>query len=307
MKIFSFALKRQMKDCMLAIFWPKKSIYQFFKECSVPHSSLKLIEQWDIKGLSRAAMIDEIFTDLGKRNDNGTFQFDIMLEMLSSWSHFDDYWFITEHRLDLDDTKKKIGALRAAKNDNIDVAKKRAADQRTKAAAREERHETLEDMRRDFYDVSMNSGKPQTRGYAFEKFLVKMARFYGLQVTGAFKVKGTQIDGTVKYEGENYNIEAKWEHQSMSDEPLLAFCQKLGINMHGRGIFISINGYTTGALSILERAGVKNTVLMDGEDITLILNELISLSEALDKKIHAAQTRGWFYIHPITGKSKTEQ
>jgi hypothetical protein len=48
----------------------------------------------------------------------------------------------------------------------------------------------------------------------------------------------------------------------------------------------------------------KNTVLMDGEDITLILTEMISFPETLDKKIHAAQTRGSFYINAVTGKSK---
>jgi len=293
-----------MKDCMLAIFWPKKRIYEFFKECSVPAPVLKSIDQWDAKGLSRVGMIDEVFGELGRRHDNGTMQFDIMLEMLSTWSHFDEYWFVTEQKLDLGTAKTKIADLKAAKSDNIDVAKRIALDHQKKAAAQEERHKSLEDMRQDFYAVSVKSGTPQARGFVFEKFLGRMARFYGLQVTGAFRIEGSQIDGTVKYDGENYNIEAKWEHQLMSDEPLLAFCRKLEINMHGRGIFISINGYTTGALAILERAGAKNTVLMDGEDITLILNEILTLPDALDKKIHAAQTRGQFYIHPVTVKSK---
>ena len=55
---------------------------------------------------------------------------------------------------------------------------------------------------------------------------------------------------------------------------------------------------------MLERASIKNTVLMDGEDIALILNEMISFPETLDKKIHAAQTRGSYYINSITDKSK---
>ncbi len=131
-----------------------------------------------------------------------------------------------------------------------------------------------------------------------------MARYFRLQVANPFRIKGTQIDGTIKYEGENYVIEAKWEHRSLSDEPLLAFCHKLEINMHGRGIYVSINGYTPGTLSMLESSGVKNTVLFDGEDIALILNEMITLTQALDAKIRAAQTRGKFYIHPITGENK---
>ena len=254
MKVFSLALKLQIKDCILALFWPKKSIFEFFKECSVPAPVLKSIEPWDAKGLSRAGMIDQVFASLAAQPDNGTMQFDIMLEMLSSWSHFDEYWFVTQQKLDLSSAKEKIAALRAAKTDNIDIARKAADDRRARAAEQEARHKSLDDMREDFYTVAMGSDSPQLRGFAFERFLSKMARFYDLQVTSSFRIEGTQIDGTLKYDGENYNIEAKWEHQTMSDEPLLAFCRKLEINMHGRGIFISINGYSPGAVSILERA-----------------------------------------------------
>lgn len=162
-------------------------------------------------------------------------------------------------------------------------------------------------MKKEFNTIALNSTSLQQRGYAFERFLTKMARFYNLKVSESFKTKGTQIDGIIKYDSENYIIEAKWEHKSSSDEPLLVFCYKQENNMYGRGIFISINGVTKGALSMLERSSIKNTFIIDGEDITLILEDLISLPDMLDKKIRAAQTRGAFYIHPITEKSKIIQ
>jgi hypothetical protein len=307
MKIFSPSLKRQLQACILAIFWPKKDIYKFFKDCSVPLSVLKIVEGWEAKNLTRRAIVDEVFNSLGNQADNGTMHFTLMLEALSDWSYFDEYWFTQEQKLDIEDAKKKIAALRSAKTSHIDQAKRRADDRRAKTKAQEARHMSMDEMRQDFQTVCNTSETPQARGYAFEKFLVKMARYFDLQVTEAFKIKGTQIDGTVKFDGENYNIEAKWERQWISDEPLFAFCHKLLINMHGRGIFISVNGYSPGALSLLERNGVKNAVLMDGEDITLILHEMVTLPQALDQKIHAAQTRGQFYIHPITGQSKISQ
>lgn len=46
----------------------------------------------------------------------------------------------------------------------------------------------------------------------------------------------------------------------------MAFCHKQESNMQGRGIFISINGFTEGTLAMLKRGSIKNTVLMDGED-----------------------------------------
>lgn len=293
-----------MKDCILAILWPKKEIYVFFKDHTCPKKVLKVIDNWDEKGFSRVDMINNTFSALADMPDNGTLHFTLMLDSLSSWDHFDDYWFKVQRKLDLNDAKKKIATLKKGKEENIDVRRKRNAQEKKKTAEREDRHNSLDEMSKDFHSISMGSETPQKRGYAFEKFLVKMARFYELKVTGGFKLKGTQIDGTIKYDGENYNIEAKWHNRQLSDEPLMAFCHKQEINMHGRGIFISINGFTEGALTMLERSHIKNTVLMDGEDIALILNEMITFPELLEKKIHAAQTRGYFYINAITGKTK---
>ncbi len=118
MRIFSPALKRQMKDCILAVLWPKKDIYKSFRDCSVPVSTLKCIENWEAKGLSRAGMVDQTFDALRSQADNGTMHFNIMLDVLSSWSHFDDYWFKTQQKLDFDDAKKKIAALRSANTDS---------------------------------------------------------------------------------------------------------------------------------------------------------------------------------------------
>jgi hypothetical protein len=306
MKIFAPALKGQMKDCILAIIWPREGIYTFFKDHSCPVNTLKNIEKWKEQDLSRATMIKEVFSALGNQNDNGTLHFNLMLESLSGWTHFDDYWFRIQQKLDLNDAKKKIAALRAAKDNDIDKARKRSVEQKQKTEALEQKHSSLKEMKEDFYQVSLSSETVQKRGLAFEKFLTKMARFFDLKVTEAFKIKGTQIDGTVKYDGENYVIEAKWHDRQLSDEPLMAFCHKQEINMHGRGIFISINGITDGCLSMLEKSSVKNTIIMDGEDITLILAEMITLPEVLEKKVHAAQTRGKFYINPITGLSKVK-
>lgn len=293
-----------MKDCILAIFWPRKEIYSFFKDCSVPKQTLSIIDDWEGKGFSRADMVSQAFDALSDQSDNGTLHFNLMLDSLSGWTHFDDYWFKTQQKLDLGEAKKKIETLKSSKEKSVDTARKRATQAKEKAAALEKIHSSLEEMKQDFHSISLGSDTPQNRGHDFEKFLTKMARFFDLKVTEAFKIKGTQIDGTIKFDGENYNIEAKWHDRLLSDEPLMAFCHKQEINMHGRGIFISINGFTEGALSMLERSSIKNTVLMDGEDIALILNEMISLPDTLDKKIHAAQTRGKFYINPITGNSK---
>jgi hypothetical protein len=304
MKIFSPSLKGQMKDCILAIIWPREEIITFFKNHSCPKNVLKTIEKWKEENLSRARMITEVFNALGNQNDNGTMHFNLMLESLSNWTYFDEYWFKDQKKLDLNDAKKKIAELKFIKNNDIEKARKRIDEETQRTETLKKKYASLAEMKEDFNKISLNSETSQARGFALEKFLTKMANFYDLKVTEAFKIKGTQIDGTIKYDGENYLIEAKWHDRQLSDEPLMAFCHKQGINMHGRGIFISINGITEGCFIMLKNSSVKNTIIFDGEDLTLILEEMITLPQALEKKVHAAQTRGEFYINPITAKSK---
>lgn len=293
-----------MKDCILAILWPRKDIYRLFVDCSVPMSVLQAVSDWETQNLTRSQMIDIMFDRLASRPDNGTVQFDMLLTTLADWSHFDTYWFQQQQKLDLATAKSLIAKLHESKYRSIEKAKERAAKLSDKRAKAEERHQSLQDMRSDFDVVALGQANHQARGYALESFLAKMGRFFGLKVTSPFRVNGTQIDGTIKFDGENYTIEAKWQDQSLSDEPLLAFCHKQEMNMHGRGIFLSVNGFTSGALNMLERSSIKNTVLLDGEDLVLIVNELITLPDALDAKVHAAQTQGRFYINPITRESK---
>ena len=169
-------------------------------------------------------MVNEVFNTLGDLPDNGTVHFDLMLDSLANWTHFDEYWFKTQQKLDLESAHKKITALKQAKEKNIDTARQRLENNKKRIAARDQRHRSLEEMRQDFHSISMGSETPQKRGYSLEKFLAKMARFFDLKVTESFKRKGTQIDGTIKYDGENYSIEAKWHERQLSDEPLMAFC-----------------------------------------------------------------------------------
>lgn len=288
----------------MAILWPKKDIYTFFKDHSCPKNVLSKIANWEDEKLSRSTMIDNIFSSLSDLPDNGNVHFTLMLDSLSEWMHFDEYWFKTTKKLSLEDAKIKIKSLREARDNEIGKTKKRLSEQREREENRQKRFTSLEEMKKDFHKLATDNTTSQERGNIFQDFLTKMIRFYDLKATSPFRIEGTQIDGGLKYDGENYNIEAKWHNQQLSDEPLMAFCHKQEINMHGRGIFISINGITSGALSMLQRSSIKNTIIMDGEDIALIINEMISLLDTLDIKIHAAQTKGEFYINALTRKSK---
>jgi hypothetical protein len=57
-------------------------------------------------------------------------------------------------------------------------------------------------------------------------------------------VQGEQIDGAVKFEGEHYLLEAKWHDKSAANEPVYQFAGKVEGKMYGRGIFVSVHGFS---------------------------------------------------------------
>lgn len=74
--------------------------------------------------------------------------------------------------------------------------------------------------------------------------------------------------------------------------------------MYGRGIFVSINGFSDHVITSVVAGKAIKTIFVDGEDIVLVLEGHLSFSQLLDRKIKAAQTKGLIYVHPISGSSK---
>ncbi|QNH21161.1 Integrase core domain protein [Xanthomonas sp. GW] len=115
---------------------------------------------------------------------------------------------------------------------------------------------------------------------------------------------GEQIDGAVKFEGEHYLIEAKWQERSASNEPVYQFAGKVAGKPYGRGLFISVNDLSPGVIRGLVMGKEIQTLFVDGEDLILVLEGHLSLREIIDRKVKAAQTRGLIYVHPISGIEK---
>ncbi len=85
--------------------------------------------------------------------------------------------------------------------------------------------------------ISLLQGKTvgSKRGYELEDILQSLAKLYFLDVTEPFRVNGEQIDGSIKFEGEHYLIEAKWQDKASANEPVYQFAGKIEGKMYGRG------------------------------------------------------------------------
>jgi restriction endonuclease Mrr len=142
----------------------------------------------------------------------------------------------------------------------------------------------------------------QARGKLFETFLRELFNRQSIKMGDNFCLRGEEIDGTFKFEGENYIVEAKRQEASVSTSQLYHFAYKVDGKMHG--LFISVNAFSRDGIEAIVRGKQIQTILMDGEDLSYVLEERVTLEALLDYKIRAAQTRGDVYVCALRQASK---
>lgn len=297
-----------MKGCILSIFWPKKDIIDFFKNASC--TSKDLIMESEYKELPRAKIVDTVFANLEKRSDLGIGQFRAMLKQLTEWDYFDPYYFKNLNKLDEDEAKRNIIHLKQLQEIRDYKIKQERQRQDELERKRKDINVNIVELKDTF--INLFSGKDkdgkeinsQRRGYLFEEFLRKLFTNAGIEVTEPFKIVGEQIDGSFKYDGEHYIFEAKWHDSWSASNSLYQFAAKVQGKMHGRGVFISINGFSPGSVHALTTGKAIQTILVDGGDLVPITEGMYTLKEMLDNKIKAAQTMGRIYVDAISLSEK---
>jgi len=303
---FPADIKGCMKDCILSIFWPKQAIYSFFADHDCTKADLHVIAKFKEKenGLSRPQMVNMMFDQLSARTDNGLGPFRAMLQSLVKWSHFDPYYFEKLNKLDIVAAQKNIEHLRQLQ-ELRDAKIREERKRREEEESQKQQPKThLHELREQFLRLHAGEMKAQDRGYALEKILTELARIESLEVTEPFRVHGEQIDGSVKYDGEHYLVEAKWKDKSASNESVYQFSFKIEGKFYGRGLFVSVHGFSENVIKSIVAGKAAKTLFVDGEDLVLVLEEHLSFRDMIDKKVKAAQTKGLIYIHPISGMPK---
>lgn len=294
-----------MRDCILSILWPREDIYKFFLDHGCPKTDLKSIENPAENQLSRVRMVNTMFDRLSARPDGGLGPFRAMLQSLTTWSHFDPYYFDKLRKLDRSQAESNLSHLRQLQ----EIRDAKIKSEREARLAEEVRAQkskaSLTSLKKEFLDLHAGKLKPQERGYALEKVLTDLAKLCGLEVTESFRVAGEQIDGAIKFDGEHYLIEAKWQETAASNEPVYQFVGKVEGKMYGRGLFVSVHGFSEYVIRSVVTGKALRTVFVDGEDLVLVVEEQLTFAEMVDKKVKAAQTKGLIYVNPISGKSKS--
>lgn len=292
-------IRMAMHDCILAIFWPKKSIIEFFQSIDCPDSLIPSVDTT----MPRHAIVTDIFSKLIARHDRGYSVFQTMVDRLSNWSYFDPYYFQTLAKLDQREAEAKVARLKqAVMQRNATTFARR--DSSGEAKSRQAKTADLTALHTAFARLFGTGMSVQARGKLFETFLKELFSRQSIHMGDPFRLKGEEIDGSFKFDGEHYIVEAKWQDASVSTGQLYKFAHKVDGKMHGRGLFISVNSFSREGIEAIVVGKQIKTMLMDGQDLTHVLEERISLEALLDYKIRAAQTRGDVYVCAVTQKNK---
>ena len=301
---FPADIKGCMKDCILSLFWPRKDIVGFFEKHGCTKAEIASVPLEGESALKRHEIVDALFIALAARSDDGLGPFRAMLQSLLNWSHFDPYYFDKLRKLDRSAAARNLEHLRQLQEIRDAKIKadrdRRAADE----AARQQPKASLEQLRTEYLDLLANKISRQQRGYALERILAELSRLSRLETTEAFRLNGEQVDGAVKFDGEHYLIEAKWQERTASNEPVYQFAGKVAGKLYGRGLFVSVNGFSPEVIRSLVMGKEIQTLFIDGEDLILVLEGHLTFRDMIDRKVKAAQTKGLIYVHPISGAEK---
>jgi hypothetical protein len=135
----------------------------------------------------------------------------------------------------------------------------------------------------------------QERGYAFEKLFVDLMKVSGISVEEPFRIVGEQIDGAIKYGGHFYLIELKWTKAKSAHKEISSLYLKVEGKLEARGIFISMNGFSSEILESLPKGKSLKTLLLDGMHLSNVIFGRYTFQELLEHSLSQASLKGEIY------------
>lgn len=146
------------------------------------------------------------------------------------------------------------------------------------------------------FSTAVISPDRQSAGYTLEDLLKDLFCLFEIEYRKSYRIPTQQIDGHFNFQGFDYLVEAKWRQDQPTEQELGGFKHKVDGKLEStRGLFVSIPGFRAEVISQFNGSG-GNLILMDGSDMSFILEGRIHLHDALKKKIETAAQRGVVFM-----------
>ena len=142
-----------------------------------------------------------------------------------------------------------------------------------------------------------NASDPHKRGLDFELLIFELLKAEALSPRHNIVRVGEQIDISFEFGPQTYMVEARWKKVQSEPKELRDFhgkCQ--GVHVDVRGVFISVQGYTSGCAEALAKLGELRVVMLDGTHLMSVLSGAITFSDLLKKIVRKACDEGDPYV-----------
>lgn len=284
----------EIREAVVAVcgkcFWLKDPFRAFMLSCGVP------VELYDrFAEESKYKIARHILSELDGREDEGyQIQRRIVTELAKLRKVPDD---------NVPDREAALSALRWLKQLALNhkmIILKSKAEQNTRAqeaqrrqAALMARADKMEQLRKTYVAIASADDDPQSRGYSLEDLLSELFAVHEITYRPPYKTSTEQIDGSFSFKGFDYLVEARWRKGQPTEADLAVLKTKVDKKITStRGLFVSIPGFRQEVVFEFTRGVTSNIVLMDGVDLSLILEGRVSLIDALEIKIQKAAQEG---------------
>jgi hypothetical protein len=273
-------------------FWYKDPLKRLFIRAGVP---ARMFERYEHEG--KYVIARHIFGDLEGLGDTG---YDISKKIVQELCSIRS---ITDDNVDKDTALKALEALRVLSRTAMIESAEDELERKHRVNSAQRRIETTSQRNAELkrcgeaYMSLLREQDKQKRGFAFEKLVEELFRLHELEYRPSYRTATQQIDGAFHYGSFDYLLEVKWTADEATLEALTYFKAKVDRTIQStRGLFLSVNGFKDEVLDDFQRGTSTNVILMDGFDLTHILEGRITLLDALQLKTTKAAQEGKLFV-----------
>jgi hypothetical protein len=291
------AILAPLKEALSLAFWYKRDLRAFL---STALPDLGLVSQLDWTDYKRnivGQLVDTLAKNQGKYVEE---LLDLILATadISDPNHLkrleDGQQKYDEAVAALATLSKQVAVYRQMRSEEEEATRHRREEE-ARAAVQRATSEKLLELKGLLYELTADTNH-QKRGYALEKLINNLFALFDIDAKASFKITGEQIDGAFTFESTEFLFEARWRDKKSAVADLDAFAGKIGRKLENTlGLFLSVNGFEDTAVSTYSQ-NRPTLFLMDGSDLSAVLEDRIGLPELLTRKRQHASHTGEVFI-----------
>lgn len=292
-QLLPHAVKNALIEVCGRAFWYKQPLFDIFARAGIPED---LYLKYEHEAKFKIGRL--LLGDLEQMGDEGMLLQRRLLTELCKLRDLPDK--------EVPDRDAGLDALRALKSaaqehdlvveEEKATAARRTSDSEGLVQRARDRQRRLQELFQAFTALA-HSDDHQTRGYELEDLLRELFAIHEIRYRKSYIADGEQIDGFFTFGGFDYIVEARWRKRAPDLSELAAIRAKVERKIEStRGFVVSITPFSVEILRRLREAGPANLVLMDGYDLTLVLEGRVSLVDALQAKIERAAQEGIMFF-----------